>query len=136
MQCDIGVVGLGVMGANLALNMERNGFRIAGYDLEAAKGQAFVAGPAAGRRVDLAPSPEGLMAMLKRPRRALMMVPAGAAVDSAIAHLKPHLQPGDILIDGGNSWFLDTERRSRELAADGFHYVGTGVSIWRRHPRR
>ncbi|MGE5198856.1 MAG: NAD(P)-binding domain-containing protein, partial [Rhodospirillaceae bacterium] len=67
MQCDIGVVGLGVMGANLALNMERNGFRIAGYDLEAAKGQAFVAGPAAGRRVELAPSPEGLMAMLKRP---------------------------------------------------------------------
>jgi len=60
------------------------------------------------------------MAMLKRPRRVLMMVPAGAAVDSAIAHLKPHLQPGDILIDGGNTWFLDTERRSRELAADGF----------------
>ena len=128
MQCDIGVVGLGVMGANLALNMERNGFHIAGYDLETAKGQAFVAGPAAGRRVELAPSPEGLMAMLKRPRRVLMMVPAGAAVDSAIAHLKPHLQPGDILIDGGNTWFLDTERRSRELAADGFNYVGTGVS--------
>ena len=128
MQCDIGVVGLGVMGANLALNMERNGFHIAGYDLEAAKGQAFVAGPAAGRHVELAPSPEALMAMLKRPRRVLMMVPAGAAVDSAIAHLKPHLQPGDILIDGGNSWFLDTERRSKELAGGGFHYVGTGVS--------
>ena len=128
MQCDIGVVGLGVMGANLALNMERNGFRIAGYDLEAAKGQAFVAGPAAGRHVELASSPEALMAMLKRPRRILMMVPAGAAVDSAIAHLTPHLQPGDILIDGGNSWFLDTERRSKELAAGGFHYVGTGVS--------
>jgi 6-phosphogluconate dehydrogenase len=128
MQSDIGVVGLGVMGANLALNMERNGFRVAGYDLEAAKGQAFVSGPAAGRRVDLAPSPEALMAMLKRPRRLLMMVPAGAAVDSAIAHLKPHLQPGDILIDGGNSWFLDTERRSKELSAGGFHYVGTGVS--------
>ena len=128
MQCDIGVVGLGVMGANLALNMERNGFHIAGYDLETAKGQAFVAGPAAGRHVELAPSPEGLMAMLKRPRRVLMMVPAGAAVDSAIAHLKPHLQPGDILIDGGNSWFLDTERRSKELAGGGFHYVGTGVS--------
>ena len=116
------------MGANLALNMERNGFRIAGYDLEAAKGQAFVAGPAAGRQVELAASPERLMAMLKRPRRVLMMVPAGAAVDSAIAHLKPHLQPGDILIDGGNSWFLDTERRSKELAGGGFHYVGTGVS--------
>ncbi len=128
MPCDIGVVGLGVMGANLALNMERNGFHIAGYDLEAAKGQAFVAGPAAGRHVELAPSPDALMAMLKRPRRVLMMVPAGAAVDSAIAHLKPHLQPGDILIDGGNSWFLDTERRNRELAGEGFQYVGTGVS--------
>ena len=128
MHCDIGVVGLGVMGANLALNMERNGFHIAGYDLETAKGQAFVAGPAAGRHVELAPSPEGLMAMLKRPRRVLMMVPAGAAVDSAIAHLKPHLQPGDILIDGGNSWFLDTERRSKDLAGGGFHFIGTGVS--------
>jgi 6-phosphogluconate dehydrogenase len=128
MQCDIGVVGLGVMGANLALNMERNGFRIAGYDLEATKGQAFVAGPAAGRRVELAASPDALMAMLKRPRRVLMMVPAGAAVDSAIAHLRPHLQPGDILIDGGNSWFLDTERRGKELSAGGFNYVGTGVS--------
>jgi 6-phosphogluconate dehydrogenase len=116
------------MGANLALNMERNGFHIAGYDLEAAKGEAFVAGPAAGRHVELAPSPDALMAMLKRPRRVLMMVPAGAAVDSAIAHLKPHLQLGDILIDGGNSWFLDTERRSKELAVDGFHYIGTGVS--------
>ena len=128
MQSDIGVVGLGVMGANLALNMERNGFRIAGYDLEPAKGQAFVGGPAAGRQVELAASPDALMAMLKRPRRVLMMVPAGAAVDSAIAHLKPHLQPGDILIDGGNSWFLDTERRGTELAGGGFHYIGTGVS--------
>ena len=128
MQCDIGVVGLGVMGANLALNMERNGFRIAGYDLDAAKGTAFVGGPAAGRQIELAPSPDGLMALLKRPRRVLMMVPAGAPVDSAIAHLQPHLQPGDILIDGGNSWFLDTERRSKDLAAGGFHYVGTGVS--------
>jgi 6-phosphogluconate dehydrogenase len=128
MQCDIGVVGLGVMGANLALNMERNGFRIAGYDLEPAKGQAFVSGPAAGRQVELAASPEALMAMLKRPRRVLMMVPAGAAVDSAIAHLTAHLQPADILIDGGNSWFLDTERRGRDLAGVGFHYIGTGVS--------
>ncbi|MCX6551679.1 MAG: NADP-dependent phosphogluconate dehydrogenase [Acidobacteria bacterium] len=128
MVCDIGVVGLGVMGSNLALNMERNGFRIAGYDLAAAKATAFVLGPAAGKRVELAESPDGLMAMLQKPRRVLMMVPAGDAVDSAIAHLKPHLEKGDILIDGGNSWFLDTERRSRELAAGGFHYVGTGVS--------
>jgi 6-phosphogluconate dehydrogenase len=128
MRCDIGVVGLGVMGGNLALNMERNGFGIAGYDLDAPKARAFVTGVAAGTRVSLAESPGQLMAMLEKPRRVLMMVPAGPPVDSAIAHLKPHLEPGDILIDGGNSWFLDTERRSKELAADGFHYVGTGVS--------
>jgi 6-phosphogluconate dehydrogenase len=128
MRCDIGVVGLGVMGSNLALNMERNGFRIAGYDLDAAKSQAWVAGAASGRNVEIASSPDALMAALQTPRRVLMMVPAGAPVDSAIAHLKPHLEPGDILIDGGNSWFLDTERRSRELAAEGFNYVGTGVS--------
>ena len=68
------------------------------------------------------------MEMLARPRRVLMMVPAGSAVDSAIEHLKPHLQSGDILIDGGNSWFLDTERRSKALSADGFQFIGTGVS--------
>ena len=68
------------------------------------------------------------MAALERPRRVLMMVPAGKPVDDAIAHLKPALQPGDILIDGGNSWFLDTERRNKALAAEGFHYIGTGVS--------
>jgi 6-phosphogluconate dehydrogenase len=125
---DIGVVGLGVMGANLALNMERNGFGIAGYDLAAAKTKAFVEGPAKGKRAIGVDSPEALMAALERPRRVLMMVPAGKAVDDAIAHLKPALEPGDILIDGGNSWFLDTERRSRALAAEGFNYIGTGVS--------
>jgi len=128
MQCDIGVVGLGVMGSNLALNMERNGFRVAGYDLDAAKARAFVTGPAAGRNIVAVESPDRLMAALQRPRRVLMMVPAGPPVDSAIALLKAHLQPADILIDGGNSFFLDTERRNRELAAEGFHFVGTGVS--------
>jgi 6-phosphogluconate dehydrogenase len=128
MQCDIGVVGLGVMGSNLALNMERNGFRVAGSDLDPAKGRAFVEGPAAGKNVELVSSPGGLMAVLKKPRRVLLMVPAGAPVDSAIAHLKGHLEAGDILIDGGNSFFLDTERRSKALAAEGFNYVGTGVS--------
>ena len=125
---DIGVVGLGVMGANLALNMERNGFAIAGYDLSPAKTKAFIEGPAAGKRAVGVDSPEALMAALERPRRVLMMVPAGKPVDDAIAHLKPALQPGDILIDGGNSWFLDTERRSRALEAEGFNYIGTGVS--------
>ena len=128
MKCDIGIVGLGVMGSNLALNMERHGFRVAGYDLDPAKAKAFGSGPAAGKNVELAESPDGLMAMLQRPRRVLLMVPAGAAVDSAIAHLKAHLQSGDILIDGGNSFFLDTERRSKALASEGFHLIGTGVS--------
>ncbi len=128
MQCDIGVVGLGVMGGNLARNMERNGFRVAGYDLDIGKGKAFINGPAAGKNVVLAESPEALMKLLKKPRRVLMMVPAGPPVDSAIAHLKSNLEPGDILIDGGNSFFLDTERRSKQLAGEGFHFVGVGVS--------
>ena len=87
MQCDIGVVGLGVMGSNLALNMERNGFRVAGYDLDGTKAKTFVE-KAAGKNVALADSPASLMAMLQKPRRVLLMVPAGSAVDSAIAHLK------------------------------------------------
>ena len=128
MSCDIGVVGLGVMGSNLALNMERNGFRVAGYDLDGAKAKAWAGGPAAGKNVEVATSPGELMAMLKTPRRVLMMVPAGAPVDSAIDHLKGSLEGGDILIDGGNSFFLDTERRSKALAAEGFLFVGTGVS--------
>jgi 6-phosphogluconate dehydrogenase len=122
------VVGLGVMGSNLALNMERHGFRVAGYDLDARKAQAFVTGAAAGKNVELAQSPDGLMAILQKPRRILLMVPAGKAVDSAIAHLEGHLEPADILIDGGNSFFLDTERRGVALAAKGLNYVGTGVS--------
>ena len=124
----LGVVGLGVMGGNLALNAERNGFPVVGYDLDAGKTRTFVEGQGAGKQVSGADSPAALMAVLEKPRRVLMMVPAGAAVDSAVAHLKPHLEPGDILIDGGNSWFLDTERRSKALNADGFHFVGMGVS--------
>ena len=124
----IGVVGLGVMGHNLALNMERNGFPVAGYDQDRNKTQAFLQGPGAGRQIVGVDSPAALMAALEKPRRILMMVPAGSAVDSAIAHLKPYLEAGDILIDGGNSFFLDTERRSQALAAEGFNYIGTGVS--------
>ena len=128
MQCRIGIVGLGVMGGNLALNMERNGFPVAGYDLDAARTRAFLDGAAAGKQIAGVESPAALMAALDKPRRVLMMVPAGRPVDDAIAHLKPHLEPGDILIDGGNSWFLDTERRNRQLATEGFNYIGTGVS--------
>ena len=124
----VGVVGLGVMGANLALNMERNGFAVVGYDLDLTKAQAFLQGPARGRRITGADSPALFMQLLEKPRRILIMVPAGAPVDSAITHLKPHLEPGDILMDGGNSYFLDTERRSKELEQSGFLFMGVGVS--------
>jgi len=124
----MGVVGLGVMGANLARNIESRGFPVVGYDLDAAKAQAFLNGPAKGKAVAIADTPPKLMEMLERPRRILMMVPAGKPVDSVIAHLKPHLEAGDILIDGGNSFFVDTDRRSDELASGGFHFVGAGVS--------
>jgi len=128
MDYKIGIVGLGVMGHNLALNMERNGFPVAGYDLDAAKTKTFLEGPAAGKQIAGVDSPAALMAALEKPRRVLLMVPAGPPVDSAIQHLKPHLQPGDILIDGGNSFFLDTERRNQALEKEGFNFIGTGVS--------
>src|SRR5918994_2396155 len=128
MQYRMGVVGLGVMGGSLARNMESKGFPVAGYDLDAAKTRAFIEGPAKGKAIAGVERPEDLMDALERPRRVLLMVPAGKPVDSVIAHLRPHLQEGDILIDGGNSLFTDTDRRSDELAAAGFRFVGAGVS--------
>ena len=128
MTSKIGIVGLGVMGHNLALNMERNGFPVAGYDLDLAKVKAFLDGPAAGKKIIAVETPAALMAALEEPRRILMMIPAGSPVDSAIQNLKPHMQPGDILMDGGNSFFLDTERRNKALEAEGFNFIGTGVS--------
>jgi 6-phosphogluconate dehydrogenase len=128
MKYKIGVVGLGVMGHNLALNMERNGFPVAGYDLDAEKTKAFLEGPAANKNIAGVDSPAALMETLEKPRRILMMVPAGKPVDSAISNLKEHMEPGDILIDGGNSFFEDTERRNRDLEAEGYNFIGVGVS--------
>ncbi len=128
MKYKIGVVGLGVMGHNLALNMERNGFPVAGYDLDAEKTKTFLEGPASGKNITGVDSPAALMDALEKPRRVLMMVPAGKPVDSAIAHLKEHMESGDILIDGGNSFFEDTERRNRDLEAEGYNFIGVGVS--------
>ncbi len=124
----IGVVGLGVMGANLARNIESRGFSVAGYDLDQAKTRAFLEGHAPEANVAGVDSPAALMDALDQPRRVLLMVPAGKPVDSVIAHLRPHLGKGDVLIDGGNSFFVDTDRRTDELAADGIHFLGTGVS--------
>ena len=126
MKCAIGVVGLGVMGANLARNMESRGFAVAGYDLDAAKTTAFAAGE--GRRVVGASSAAALADVLERPRKILMMVPAGKPVDDVMAHLLPHLEAGDILIDAGNSYFKDTDRREAAVAERGLLYLGTGVS--------
>lgn len=127
-QADIGIIGLGVMGHSLALNMERNGFAVAGLDLDPVKLQTFVQSRAEGKRFVASSSAAELMAVLERPRRILLMVPAGRAVDSVIAQLKPLMEPGDILIDGGNSFFEDTERRCQALESAGFKFVGMGVS--------
>ncbi len=128
MKYQIGVVGLGVMGHNLALNMERNGFPVAGYDVDPSKVKAFLGAAASGKNIVGVDSPEALMDALESPRRILMMVPAGTPVDIAIDHLTPYLQRGDILMDGGNSFFLDTERRNKTLEIDGYNYLGVGVS--------
>ncbi|MDB5870602.1 MAG: 6-phosphogluconate dehydrogenase, decarboxylating [Ramlibacter sp.] len=124
---DIGIVGLGVMGENLALNFERNGFAVTGFDLDAAKCERL-GQRTQGLRVAAARSLQELVAGLRAPRRILMLVPAGTAVDSVIAGLRPLLDRGDVLIDGGNTLFTDTQRRMLALADSGILYVGSGVS--------
>ena len=126
-KANFGVMGLGVMGKMLALNMERNGFRVAGYDLDAAKVSAFDQ-EAADKNLLACGTLNEFIEALELPRRILMMVPAGKPVDGAIASLKPVLSKGDLLIDGGNTFFQDTERRSKELEELGIIYIGTGVS--------
>lgn len=126
-KANFGVMGLGVMGKMLALNMERNGFRVAGYDLDAAKVSAFDQ-EAADKNLAACRTLDEFIGSLELPRRILMMVPAGKPVDGAIASLKPVLSKGDLLIDGGNTFFQDTERRSKELEELGIIYIGMGVS--------
>jgi 6-phosphogluconate dehydrogenase len=123
----VGVIGLGVMGRNLALNIERNGFPVAGYDIDADKSRESRAA-FAGKRMAVAATLEEFLGELERPRRILIMVPAGRPVDAVIGDLRPKLGEGDVLIDGGNSFFEDTRRRSRELGETGILYVGAGVS--------
>jgi len=122
-----GVVGLGVMGENLALNVERQGYSVAGFDADARKVDAFTSA-GAGKKVLGAKSVGEFITALERPRRILIMVPAGKVVDAVIGDLRAHLAPGDVLIDGGNSFFHDTERRLKEIDPTGILYVGCGIS--------
>ena len=126
-ESDIGLVGLGVMGENLALNLERNGFAVTGFDLDGAKRQSF-AQRTQGLRARAAESLADLVASLAVPRRVWLMVPAGAPVDAVLAALQPLLSPGDVIIDGGNTLFTDTQRRIQALEGTGIGYVGCGVS--------
>jgi len=128
MKADIGLVGLAVMGENLVLNMESKGFAVAVYNRTTTKVDEFLAGRGAGKRILGTHSLAELASRLTFPRRIMMMVKAGAAVDDMIAQIVPHLDRGDILIDGGNSNYEDTMRRTRELEAQGFLFVGSGVS--------
>ncbi|MFM7634058.1 MAG: NADP-dependent phosphogluconate dehydrogenase [Cyanobacteriota bacterium] len=123
-----GLIGLGVMGENLVLNAERNGFSSVVYNRTAAKTDAFLAGRGAGRDIVGAYTLEEFVAALERPRRILMMVKAGEAVDDTIAQISPYLEEGDLLIDGGNSLYADTERRVAALESQSFGYIGMGVS--------
>ncbi|MBO4671343.1 MAG: decarboxylating NADP(+)-dependent phosphogluconate dehydrogenase [Bacteroidales bacterium] len=125
---DIGLVGLGVMGRNLALNMESKGLQVSVFNYIPSVTEDFLAGSGLGKRFIGARSYEELAASLSAPRKVFLMVTAGAAVDEVIGHLVPLLEPGDVIIDGGNSDFHDTARRTAELEACGLMYVGTGVS--------
>jgi len=125
---DIGLIGLAVMGENLILNMESHGFSVAVYNRTVSKVDAFVNGRAKGKKIKGCYSIEELTASLKKPRRVMLMVKAGQAVDDFIELLIPHLDKGDIIIDGGNSHFPDTIRRTAYLESKGLLYIGTGVS--------
>ena len=124
---NFGIIGLGTMGRNLALNIESRGVRVAVWNLETDWISAFLE-EHGGAAFAGAPTLDELAAALERPRRIMMMIPAGAPVDQTIAKLRPLLQTGDVLIDGGNSWFEDTRRREADLRGAGIQFMGCGVS--------
>ena len=126
--CDIGLIGLAVMGQNLVLNMNDHGFKVAVFNRTVSKVDDFLANEAKGTQVVGAHSIEDFVGLLKRPRRVMLMVKAGDIVDQMIGHVLPYLEAGDIVIDGGNSLFTDSNRRTKDLAAKGILFIGTGVS--------
>jgi 6-phosphogluconate dehydrogenase len=124
---NVGIIGLGVMGENLALNIESRGFSVAGFDLDGKKVDSF-ASRTQGKKAVAARTQAEFLACLESPRKILIMVPAGKAVDAVITGLRPQLAPGDLLMDGGNTHFADTVRRLKELEGTGILFIGTGVS--------
>ena len=134
--CDIGLIGLAVMGQNLVLNMNDHGYKVAVFNRTVSKVDEFIANEAKGTEVVGAHSIEELAGLLKRPRRIMLMVKAGETVDQMIDLILPHLEKGDIIIDGGNSLFTDSNRRTAELAEKGILFIGTGVSGGEEGARR
>jgi len=127
-QCDIGLIGLAVMGENLVLNMESRGFKVAVFNRTVSVVEAFEKGRGAGKNFVFAKSLEEFVGALAKPRKAQIMVKAGAPVDAVIEQLIPLMEPGDIIIDGGNSLWTDTQRREKYLKEKGIHFFGVGVS--------
>jgi 6-phosphogluconate dehydrogenase len=133
---DIGLIGLAVMGQNLVLNMNDHGLAVAVFNRTTSKVDEFMAGPARGTNIIPTHSIAELVGSLKKPRRVMIMVKAGAVVDSFIDMLLPHLERGDIIIDGGNSLYTDTNNRTRTLAEQGILFIGTGISGGEEGARR
>ncbi len=125
---EFGMIGLGVMGRNLLLNMADHGFAVIGFDKDTEKAKALETSATSGTRVKGVVSLEEMVGQLQRPRRIMMLVPAGKPVDDVLASLRPLLEEGDIVIDGGNSHFTDTLRRVEGMKGSGFHFMGVGVS--------
>ena len=125
---DIGLIGLAVMGENLVLNMESKGFSVSVYNRTTEVTEKFAANRGAGKNILATRSIEEFVGSLAKPRKMMIMVKAGAAVDAVIDQLLPYLDKGDVVIDGGNSLYSDTERREAAMSAKGFNYLGIGVS--------
>jgi len=127
-KCDIGLIGLGVMGRNFAQNMADHGFSVAGYDLDKEKNQALISEKTKQQDLQVGHDLKEFIGLLSRPRSVMMLVPAGDPVDAVIDELILYLEPGDLIIDSGNSRFTDTNRRIRSIEGKGFQYLGMGMS--------
>ncbi|MCZ6473562.1 MAG: NADP-dependent phosphogluconate dehydrogenase [SAR324 cluster bacterium] len=125
---NVAMIGLGVMGSNLLLNLERNGFSGVGFDINKDSVERFLAGPAQGKKIMGTTDWKEVAANLEKPRKVFMLVPAGGPVDAALDELSKVLEPGDVIVESGNSYYKDTNRREEALGAKGFHFTGMGVS--------